>query len=129
VIDGVAFSKALASIFYQYFQNGGEKDMWLNLMLLQQKQPTGGGLMGFLPLILIFIIFYFLLIAPMRRRQKKLQEMIKNLKVGDKVITTGGIYGTVVGIGNNHLQLKIADKVKIDVARQAIAGLQREDSK
>ncbi|MCD6450837.1 MAG: preprotein translocase subunit YajC [Acidobacteria bacterium] len=101
--------------------------MWFNLMLFQQKQPSGGGFLGLVPLILIFIIFYFLLIAPMKRRQKKLQEMINNLKVGDKVITTGGIYGKVVGIGRDHIQLKIADKVKIDVAKQAIAGLQPED--
>jgi len=71
-------------------------------------------------------IFYVLLILPQQKRQKKLQELLAGLKSGDKVITTGGIYGTVVGLEDNAVQLRIADQVKIKVSRAAIAGLQPE---
>ena len=77
------------------------------------------------PFVLIFLIFYFLLIAPARRKQKKHAEMLGNLKNGDRIITQGGMYGTVVGVGENVIQVRIADKVKIDVAKHAIAGLQQ----
>jgi len=90
----------------------------------QQANP----LIQLLPLVLIFLIFYFLLIAPARRKQKKHQEMLQELKAGDKVITNGGILGTVVGVSDRIVQLRIADQVKIDVARQAVAGLQNEET-
>jgi len=76
------------------------------------------------PFVLIFLIFYFLLIAPARRKQKKHAEMLGNLKNGDRIITQGGMYGTVVGVGETVIQVRIADKVKIDVAKHAISGLQ-----
>src|SRR5271170_2336087 len=80
----------------------------------------------FLPLILIMVIFYFLMIMPAQRRQKKVTQMLANLKNGDKVITSGGIYGTIVGLEDDALQLRIAEQVKIKVSRSAIAGLQAE---
>jgi preprotein translocase subunit YajC len=80
--------------------------------------------MTFLPMILIFLVFYFLMIAPARKKQKKHQDLLANLKNGDRVITNGGIYATVVGVSDQVIQLRIADKTKIDVSRQAIAGLQ-----
>ncbi|MEW5805937.1 MAG: preprotein translocase subunit YajC [Acidobacteriota bacterium] len=83
----------------------------------------GNLFISLIPIILIFVVFYFLLIAPARKKQKKLQEMIKNLKNGDRVVTSGGIYGTVVGISDQIIQLRIADKIKIDVAKNAIVGL------
>lgn len=79
-----------------------------------------------LPWILVMGIFYLLLIMPQQKKQRKLQEMISALKAGDKVITSGGIYGTVVGLEGNTVQLRIADQVKIKVSRAAIAGLQPE---
>ena len=79
-----------------------------------------------LPLILIMVIFYFLMIMPAQRRQKKVTEMLKNLKNGDKVITNGGIYGTIVGLEGDAVQLRIAEQVKIKVSRSAVAGLQPE---
>lgn len=82
-----------------------------------------GGFGQFLPLILVFVIFYFLVIAPMRKRQKQLQTMVEALKKGDKVVTNGGIYGEVAAVDTSTLILKIADNVKIKVARSAIAGL------
>jgi preprotein translocase subunit YajC len=88
------------------------------------SQP--GGLTLFLPLILIMVIFYFLMILPAQRRQKKTAEMLNNLKTGDKVITNGGIYGTIVGLESDSVLLRVAEQVKIKVSRSAIAGLQAE---
>jgi preprotein translocase subunit YajC len=87
-------------------------------------QPSAVGL--FLPLVLIMVIFYFLMIMPAQRRQKKVSEMQRNLKNGDKVITNGGIYGTVVGLEDDAVQLRVAEQVKMKVSRSAIAGLQAE---
>ena len=94
---------------------------------LIQAQPRGIAL--FLPLILIMVIFYFLMILPAQRRQKKVSEMLKALKTGDKVITNGGIYGTIVGLEDEAVQLRVAEQVKMKVARSAIAGLQAEPPK
>jgi preprotein translocase subunit YajC len=85
-----------------------------------------GGIMAFAPLLIIMVIFYVLLILPAQRRQKKTTEMLGALKNGDKVITTGGVYGTIVGLEGEALQLRIADQVKIKVLRSAITGLQPE---
>ena len=82
--------------------------------------------MAFLPLIVIMGIFYVLLILPAQRRQKKTQEMINALKNGDKVIINGGLYGTIVGIEGDTVQLRIADQVKVKVLRSAVSGLQPE---
>jgi preprotein translocase subunit YajC len=97
-----------------------------NISLLVQAQSPGGMVGGLLPIILILVIFYFLLILPAQRRQKKTREMLQSLKAGDKIITNGGIYGTIVGIDGDTVQLRIAEQIKIKVARSAIAGLQPE---
>jgi len=89
-----------------------------------QGQEGGSLLMTFLPMILIFVVFYFLLIAPARKKQKKHSELLESLKNGDRVITNGGIHGTVVGVTDHVIQVRIAEKVKIDVSRHAVAGLQ-----
>jgi preprotein translocase subunit YajC len=96
-----------------------------NLSLMAQVGGTGG-LMAFLPLVIIMGIFYVLLILPAQRRQKKTQEMINALKNGDKVVTTGGLFGTIVGIEGDSVQLRIADQVKVKVLRSAVSGLQPE---
>ncbi|HVN32774.1 MAG TPA: preprotein translocase subunit YajC [Thermoanaerobaculaceae bacterium] len=84
-------------------------------------------LVQFLPFILIFGIFYLLLIMPMRRRQKKHQELLGKLTKGDRVITNGGIFGTVVEVEGDKLTLRIAEpKVDIQVARSAVAGLAKD---
>jgi preprotein translocase subunit YajC len=82
---------------------------------------------GILPIILIMVIFYVLLILPAQKRQKKVTQMLSELKNGDKVITTGGVYGTIVGIEDDAIQLRIADQVKIKVLRSAVGGLQPEN--
>ena len=100
----------------------------LETVLAFAPRPTEEGgqslFFTFLPMILIFVVFYFLLIAPARKKQKKHGEMLANLKNGDRVITNGGIHGTVVGVTDTVIQVRIAEKVKIDVSRHAIAGLQ-----
>jgi preprotein translocase subunit YajC len=93
--------------------------------MAQASQP--GGIALFLPLVLIMVIFYFLMILPAQRRQKKVSQMLKELKNGDKVITNGGIYGTIVGLEDDSVQLRIAEQVKIKISRSAIAGLQAEN--
>jgi preprotein translocase subunit YajC len=92
-------------------------------------QGQAGGLMTFVPLVLIMLIFYFLLILPAQRRQKKTTQMLQALKNGDKVITNGGIYGTVVGLEDEAVQLRVADQVKIKLSRSAIVGLQPDSPK
>ena len=95
-------------------------------MLLAMAQPQGSPspLVQLLPIALVMAIFFFLVILPMRKRQSKIQAFLAQLKAGDKVITSGGIYGTVTRIDESVLQLQIADKVRIDVSRNAIVGYQ-----
>ncbi len=90
-----------------------------------------GGLGGFmLPLLLMFGIMYFLVIMPQQRQRKKMQEMLAAVKNGDKIVTTSGIYGTINGIDGDTFILKVADNVKIRIARAAIAQVEApEDAK
>jgi preprotein translocase subunit YajC len=81
----------------------------------------------FVPIILVFAVFYFLLIAPMRKRQKTLQTLVDNLGKGDRVITNGGLYGTVVSVEDKAVILKVADNVKVKIAKSAIAGLEGQE--
>ena len=90
-------------------------------------QATGaGGIMAFAPLLIIMVIFYVLLILPAQKRQKKTSQMLSELKNGDKVVTTGGVFGTIDGLEGDTLRLRIADQVKVKVLRSAIASLQPE---
>ena len=84
---------------------------------------SGSLLTNLVPFVLMFAIFYFLLIAPQRKKAKAHTAMLQALKAGDRVVTNGGIYGTVVGVDDQKVQLRIADQVKIDIAKHAIAGL------
>jgi preprotein translocase subunit YajC len=88
--------------------------------------PGGGGSPGgmsvFIPLILMFAVFYFLLIRPQQKKQRTHRDMLKSLKVGDRVVTTGGLYGTIVAGGDTTIKLEIADKVRVEVGRTYIAG-------
>jgi preprotein translocase subunit YajC len=88
-------------------------------------QIGGAGLSSFIfPLLLMFGIMYFMVIMPQQRQRKKMQEMLAALKNGDKVITNGGIYGTINGIDGDTVILKIADQVKIRIARSAIVQVE-----
>ena len=77
-----------------------------------------------MPFALVLAIFYFIILLPMKRRQQKVAAFLDGLKVEDKVVTSGGIYGTITKIGDQTLQLQIADRVRIDVSRNAIVGYQ-----
>lgn len=88
-------------------------------------QASGGmGLLGFAPLIFIFAIFYFLLILPQQRRQKKWQQMLGELKTGDRVVTTGGLRGIIVAIKDDALTLRVPpDNLRLEVSRGSIASM------
>jgi preprotein translocase subunit YajC len=77
-----------------------------------------------IPFALVLGIFYFVILLPMKRRQKKVQEFIDGLKVGDRVVTTGGIFGSIAKISDQSIQLQIAPNVRVDVSRAAIVGYQ-----
>ncbi len=96
-------------------------------LLLQQQPQQPSGLVGLLPLLFIILIFYLIVFLPARKRQKKLQAMINNLKTGDRIITSGGIYGTIVGFKDDRIQLRVAENVKIEVSRNAVAALQKPE--
>lgn len=89
-----------------------------------KADPTAG-FMSLLPLVLIFVLFYVLFIVPQRKQQKKHEELLKNLKKGDEVVTSGGILGTVTGVNEkeNTVYIKVAENLKIEVQRSAIATL------
>lgn len=95
-------------------------------MFLQQQTQQPSGLIQFLPLVFILAIFYVIVFLPARKRQKKLQNMIDSLKVGDKVVTSGGIYGTIVGFKDDRIQLRIAENVKVEMSRSAVTALQSD---
>jgi len=85
---------------------------------------AGGSPLGMLiPFLLIFAVFYFIVILPARKQQKKKDTMIAGLKKGDRVVTTGGIYGTVSTVEDDTLLLKVAENAKIRVAKSAVGGM------
>lgn len=95
--------------------------------LLAQAAPQQPSLwVSLLPMVAIFAIFYFLLIWPVRKRQKALAKLVDELKRGDKVVTNGGIYGEVAAVEGPVVHLKVADNLKIRVAKSAISGLEGE---
>jgi preprotein translocase subunit YajC len=91
---------------------------------LAAGSDTSSPWLSLLPLVLVFGIFYFVILLPMRKKQQKVQAFLESLKVGDKIITTGGIFGQVTRISGDTVQLQIADKVRIDVSKAAVGGLQ-----
>ena len=87
-----------------------------------------GGLLQLLPILLILVVFYVLLIRPQQKRQQELQQTISQLKAGDRVVTTGGIIGTITTVRDASFLIRSADKSILEVARSAIAGLQGDES-
>jgi preprotein translocase subunit YajC len=99
-------------------------ETYLLAAFLQAKDSGGALGWGLLPLILIFAIFYFLLIMPQQRRQKKWQHMLGELKAGDKVVTSGGIHGTIISLRDDALQLRVPpDNLRLEISRSAIVSL------
>jgi preprotein translocase subunit YajC len=97
----------------------------MNAIHLLALQIAGSaGWLGFAPLIFIFAIFYFLLIMPQQRKQKKWQAMLNDLKNGDKVVTTGGLRGTIVSLKDDAVQLRVPpDNLRLEVTRASIASV------
>lgn len=89
----------------------------------QQAAPSGqtNALLGLLPFVLVIVIFYVLIILPQRKKQKQHQQMVENLKPGDRIITSGGIFGTVMDVHPDRIELKIASNVKVDILKSAVA--------
>ncbi|MDQ6802453.1 MAG: preprotein translocase subunit YajC [Acidobacteriota bacterium] len=96
----------------------------LALLLQAGSDSTIAFLINILPIAAIFLVFYFLVIGPANKQKRKTQEMLSSLKKGDRVTTSGGIYGTVQGVEPEVVYLRIADNVKVKVARSAITGIQ-----
>ena len=92
-------------------------------------QGGWGTLSGFLPILLIIGVFYVMLIRPQQKRQRELQEMISTLKTGDRVVTTGGIIGTITSVKDTSLLIRSADKSILEIARSAVAGIEGEEKK
>jgi preprotein translocase subunit YajC len=99
----------------------------LEVIAMAGSAQGPGGFLQFLPFVLILGIFYFLILLPMKRRQKKVQEFQGGLKVGDKVVMTSGIYGQITRLNDKSVQVQVADKVRIEVARAAIGGYQGQE--
>ena len=95
--------------------------------MAQTGQGSSNILVQIFPFALMLGIFYLLVLMPMRKRQKKVEEFQSALKVGDRVITTGGIYGQLTRVTEGSVQLQIADKVRIEVARAAVGGYQGQE--
>lgn len=100
----------------------------LPIALLQGEPGSGSAILQFVPLIAIFAIFYFLVIAPSRKRQKALQATVEALKKGDKVITSGGLFGEVVSVDKSTIVMKIADNVRVKILKSNISGMQGDAS-
>jgi len=83
--------------------------------------PGGSGMIGFLPIIIIFVIFYVILIRPQQKKEQQRLKMISELKKGDRVVTQGGIYGTVVDVKENKIILEVSERVKMAFIKNAIS--------
>ena len=101
--------------------------MFATLAFAQEMQntakPESSPLMSFLPLILIFLIFYFVLIKPQKKAQQEHAKILSNLKKNDEVVTSGGIFGTVVNLQDDVVTIRIDDNVRVKVQRKNVAGL------
>lgn len=98
-------------------------------ILVAMFQGGLGALSGLIPMILIIGVFYLLLIRPQQKRQRQLQETIAQLKAGDRVVTTGGIIGTITTVRDTSFLIRSADKSILEIARSAVAGIEEEEKK
>ncbi|MBI4461194.1 MAG: preprotein translocase subunit YajC [Acidobacteria bacterium] len=100
------------------------------MVFLLQAGNGGSSLVGLLPLVAIFVVFYFLLILPNQRRQKKQQQMLDALKSGDRVITSGGLRGTIIGLKDDCIVLRVPpEQTKLEVLRSAVVSCEQPSAK
>jgi preprotein translocase subunit YajC len=98
------------------------------VIALAQAAGAQAFVLQVIPIVAIIAIFYFLVIAPANKQRRKTEAMLGGLKKGDRVVTSGGIYGVVQGVENDVVQLKIADNVKVRVAKSAVTGVTAEST-
>jgi preprotein translocase subunit YajC len=96
----------------------------LSLALALSPDQAANPLISLIPFALVLAIFYFVILLPMKKKQKKVQEFLGALKVGDKVVTSGGLFGSIAKLGDQSVQIQIAPNVRVDVSRAAIVGYQ-----
>lgn len=100
------------------------------LLLAQEAAPSGGNPMGmFIPMILIMVMFYFILIRPQRRQQKALEQLRRDARVGDKIVTIGGVHGIISGMTERTVSVKIAEGLSVKFDRSAIATVSAKGSR
>ena len=80
-----------------------------------------------MPFVLVVGIFYFVILLPMKRRQQKVQAFLAALKVGDRVVTSGGLFGTITRLGDASIQVQVADNVRVEMSRNAVVGYQGQE--
>lgn len=100
----------------------------MNVVALAQTSGAQALILQIFPIVAIIAIFYFLVIAPANKQRRKTQAMLEALKKGDRVLTTGGIFGVAQGVENDVVHLKIADNVKVKIAKSAVASVTNEPS-
>jgi preprotein translocase subunit YajC len=107
----------------------GMQDWAVPNLVAMGAPPQGGGAawLQFVPFLLVLAIFYFIILLPMKKRQQKVQAFLAALKVDDRVITSGGIYGTIAKLNDDSIQLQVANNVRIQVSRAAIVGYQGQE--
>lgn len=112
-----------------FWNSGFDVREWGGPFLTAMGAPQQGAnpLIGLLPIVLMIGIFYFLVLRPMKKRQDKVQAFIDALKVGDRVVTSGGIYGKITRVSDQSLQLEIAERVRVEVSRNAVVGYQGQE--
>lgn len=107
-----------------------EQTFSVQSLVLAMGAPAGGNSnpwVQLIPFAIVIGIFYFIILLPMQRRQKKVQQFLTDLKVGDRIVTTGGIYGQITKLGEKSVKIQVADKVTIEIAKAAIGGMQGQE--
>jgi preprotein translocase subunit YajC len=98
--------------------------------LVAMGTPPSGGAgawVQLVPFVLVIGIFYFIILLPMKRRQQKVQTFLAALKVGDNVVTSGGMYGTITRLSDQSVQVQIAERVRVEISRNAVVGYQGQE--
>jgi preprotein translocase subunit YajC len=99
-------------------------------MLVAMGTPQGGAPSAWvqlMPFVLVVGIFYFVILLPMKRRQQKVQAFLAGLKVGDRIVTSGGMFGTITRLSDSSIQVQVADKVRVEMSRNAVVGYQGQE--